>query len=308
LADRAGSVLLIALIAAACAYALSYRRALAGAFEAGDHVGVRPGRGRRLLAGFANALVVRTPAQRAAFHFVWQTLARSRSHRVLLAAYAAAGVALVFQGSLGVIASGVSGWWQDSRGVLLPAPLVLALFLLGGMRYVFTVPAELRENWMFQLAATGNPREYLAGVRKAALLLGAVPLFALLAPVYCWLWGPAKGGAHVLFGFLVSVLLTDLLLMNFEKLPFTCSYVAGKANLKMSWPLYILAYLFYVAALSAVDALIMGWPALLWPVVALAGFAHWAMVARPRPSAFGRPAFIYDECPEPAVCTLEIAQ
>ncbi len=308
LADRAEWALLVGLAAALCAYALSYQRAVARAFDSADGVSASPGCGRRTLAWIANALIVRTPAQRASFHFVWQTLARSRGHRVLLAAYAAAGVALVFQGALGFIAAGVPGWWENPRGVLLPVPLIMALFVLGGMRYVFTIPSELPANWVFQIAATGETRDYLAGVRKAALALGVVPLFVLLCPLYCWLWGVQKGGAHVLFGFLVSVLLTDLLLMNSEKLPFTCSYVAGKANLKMSWPLYILAYLVYVAALSAVDMLIMAHPLLLGPAAVLAGFVHWAMVIRRRPNPFGEPEFIYDERPEPAVRTLGLVQ
>jgi hypothetical protein len=301
-------VLGLAGLLAAAGYGLSYRRCVARAFDEQEAAVGAPGRLSGLVTSAMNSLVVRTSAERAAFYFVWQTVARSRTHRMLLAAWAGAGVALVLEGITGALAAGEQQWWQNPSGPLLLAPIVLPVFLVTGLRYGFTVPSDLRANWTFQAAATGDPAGYLRGVRKAAILLEVVPLFTLLAPVYAALWGWLSGGLHVLFGAVSAWLLVEVQLVGLEKLPYTCSYVPGKANLKTCWTFYVLGYLTYVSAMSWLDLKILEQP--LRFLLFLAGAVALKIAVeryRKDHSALGF-QLLFDERPEPVVLTLELQQ
>lgn len=300
--------LAIAAGVAALVYLLSYRRSVARSLEDVEGPAAAPGRLSGLPIALIDRVLLRSPAERASFHFVRQTLTQSRSHRVLVAAYAGAGFALVFHGVAGVVLSGVRGWWQSPKGLLLPVPLVLALFLLSGMRYAFTVPAELRANWLFRISGNGAPAEYMAGVRKAAVMLGVVPLFALLLPIYVAMWGWTAGGLHVLYGATIAWLLVEALLANFDKLPFTCSFVPGRANLKAWWPVYILGYLAYVAAFSFIELRILAQPARFFWFLLAAVAVKLAVDRHRRAVQKGEFALVYDDSPEPAVTTLELQQ
>jgi hypothetical protein len=278
------------------------------AFEEPDNVVSAPGRLTLALRAAANGLLLRTPAERAAFHFVWNTLMRSRRHRVLVAMYAGVGFGLVFQSLAGMVAGGSRLWWQNPLGPLVPVPLVLSVFLLSGLRYAFAVPAELRSNWIFQVAGSNPPKECLSGVRKAGILIGIVPLFTLLAVIHVPLWGWWPALAHVFYGALVAWLLLEVMLVTMGKIPFTCSLVPGKANLKASWPLYIGGYLIFVGAFSALELWVVldPWRVGLFALAALAartgiGFYRRRLLA-------GDFQLVYDERPEPAVCTLGIGQ
>ncbi|HWQ54199.1 MAG TPA: hypothetical protein VN442_10980 [Bryobacteraceae bacterium] len=291
---------------AGAAYSLSYSRSVSRSIEDVERHGA-PGWTARVLTAVADRVLLRTPAERASFHFVWQTVSRSRQHRVLVAAYAGGGLALVLQSVAAMIAHGSRTWWQSPEGVLLPVPLVMSLFLLSGMRYAFTVPAELRANWLFQIAESGEPAEYMAGVRKAMALLAIVPLFAALLPLHVAIWGWTAGGLHIAYGATVAWLLMEVLLAGFEKLPFTCSFVPGKANVRTLWPFYVIGYLGYVSLFSALELFLMRQPIrFLWFLAASAAVKTGIEVYRRLvPQGFER---VYDDQPEPAVRTLELQQ
>jgi len=302
LADLARLALGFSALAAVAGFALSYQRHVRRSLEVLDTAQRAPGPLARLVAAVLDRVVLRTPAERAAFHFVRQTVVRSRSHRALAAAWAGAGFALVFQALAGVILSGNRTWWQQPAGVLLTVPLVLAFFLLCGLRYVFTVPAELRANWLFQLAATGQAREYMPGVRKAVMVTAILPLFGALLPLHAAIWGWRTAAVHVVFGCLVAYVLMELLLAGFDKLPLTCSYVPGKANVKSLWSIYLLGFLAYVTLFAALERLVLADPARLVWAVAVAAAVRLGL-RRPRPFTL-----VFDERPEPAVRTLDILQ
>ncbi|HEY1495651.1 MAG TPA: hypothetical protein VGF49_13960 [Candidatus Solibacter sp.] len=300
LAAYVAPAILLAAAIAACAYSFSYRRSVHGVFEAQEHVAAQPGRVARWAERIVNERLLSSPGERAAFLFVWHTLMRSRSHRLLVAAWTASGAALVLQGITGALATGHSDWWRLTAGPLLPVPIVLPLFLVTGLRYAFTVPAELRANWVFQQGC-GTPAEYLAGARAAALALAMTP-FALLLPVFTMIWGWRTGGLHVLIGAVVAWLLLEAQMAGLEKLPFTCSYVPGKANVRSWWTLYIGAYLIYTGVLCWVDLKILQEPSRVVWFLAAAWGVHFAIRRYPSENL----PLTFDERPAPAVLTLEL--
>jgi hypothetical protein len=118
-------------------------------------------------------------------------------------------------------------------------------------------------------------------------------------------WGWRNACLHMLFGVVVSWLLVEILLMTFEKFPFACSYLPGKANLKVSWPLYLFGFTSYVSALLSLEYWMLQRPVRFLWLLALITLVH-AAIALYR-WRVGRPAvLVFDDQPEPLVRTLNL--
>jgi hypothetical protein len=307
LVSHSGPALLITALAASVAYAVSYRRSVSSSFEASDVAPAASGRIAPLLVAIANRLLVRKPAQRASFYFIWQTVLRSRTHRLLVAAFGGFGVALVFQGVTAAIAAGHPDWWRNTDGPLLVAPIILPLFLVTGFRYASTIPSDLGANWIFRLGCD-TPEAYLDGARKAVLLLSIVPLVALLLPVFVVAWGWQLAILHVAYGVVLAWLLVEAQMAGLEKLPFTCSYVPGKANLKSWWTFYVIAYLAYVSFFSWLGLVLLAAPSrFAWLLLAAVAARLAIHLYRRRHLALNF-HLSFDERPEPAVRTLGLSE
>jgi len=239
---------------AAIAYALSYKRHVRRSLESEEIFDVVPGRLSTLLCAFADRFIVRRPLEQASFYFTGKTMFRSRKHWLYLAAYVGVGFALVLQGLVGAFSRAKPPSIDVPSASFLSIPLVLTFFLLSGMRVIFTMPAELRANWVFQLSEAAGRKECLAGVRKAMFVFGILPLFAALLPVYIFLWGWAAACFHTFFDIVLALLLIELLLVNFHKIPFTCSYLAGKANITTRWFVYWLGFAIYAYTMASFEA------------------------------------------------------
>jgi hypothetical protein len=306
LAARANLALWLSAITAVAAFTLSYRRHVQRSLEPLDSGGTAPGWLSRTLTALADRVLLRTPAERASFHFVCRTLLQNRRHRGLLGACVAVGLALVSQSLAGVILSGGTGWWRNPQGALMSVPIVLSFFILCGIRYVFTVPAELPANWVFRIAGSGDINHYMGGVRKAVVLIGILPLYALLLPVHVAIWGWMAACVHILFGSIVAYLLMDVLLVGFAKLPFTCSYVPGKANLRTFWWLYVAAFGIYVSFFSGFEYVILERPVLIIALFTLAAACKAGTYFYHRHLWAEDFAIVFDDRPEPAVLTLSL--
>jgi hypothetical protein len=236
--------------------------------------------------------------ERATVAFIGKTMARSAKHRIVLATYAGVGCALAAQI---LTATKIHDEW-------LSLPLVMGFFLLSGMRYIFTMPSELPANWQFRVADTDRPRQALNGARMAMRWFGVAPLFVALAPVYFITWKPGVAVANLLFSVTISLVLIEMLTMEFRKIPFTCSYPPGKTNMPLLWAGYWLAFLIYAFEMAKMESWMVKRPSRLIPfyvVVAIlfAGFEWW----RRRADSVGV-ALIFEDAADPAVLTLGLGE
>lgn len=105
----------------------------------------------------------------------------------------------------------------------LALPLILAFFVVTGLRFAFDMPAALEANWIFR-AATGNPL-VRPDTMVRRFMLGAVIPWEVLAvgAVTAGQFGWTVAVEHVATLVIVSVLLIDAVLIGFRKIPFTCS-------------------------------------------------------------------------------------
>lgn len=244
LAHTGVRALIIAAAAAALFYAAGYVRQLRGmlAAPAGRHRA--PGAGVRRLEGW----MARRPRQRAVLRFLHATLTRSPRHRLILGIWLAVGAAFALEA---VLQLAWGGNFRDVELAALAAPLILLFFLLGGLRHVFTIPVELPANWIFRFSETGPHPERLLAARTGLLLYGAVPVLLAAFPLSIRLWGWQRAWQHTAYDLVLALLLVEALLWRFRKLPFTCSYLPGKANIKLLALLYLIVFLVYAYSMSS---------------------------------------------------------
>jgi hypothetical protein len=230
---------------------------------------------------------------------------RSPRHRLLLAAYAGVGFALVLNGLAALFARAPLDAARAPSAPLLSIPLVLSFFLISGVRYGFSVPVQLPANWALRLLGDDELRRSLAGVRIALAAAALGPLLAAMLPVYALLWGWKAAAMHTLFCAVLSLLLLEVSLLNFHKLPFTCSYQPGKLNLTLTALFFCVAFTTYAYTMASIERALLAWPA-AFLVVCAAGLAGVVVLARWRAKLLARGRIIFDDEPDVVVRTLDI--
>jgi len=229
LAERAWVALGLTLAAVATVFLLSYLRTMRRIVEEPD---VRPGTGR-----FARLPAVGDHLLTAVSHFSTRTLLRSRQHRLVLACYLGIGaaIALTFSRSVLYGPQGLADYaWHEVNRPLLIATVVLLSFAVVGMRVAFTLPASLRANWVFRTVAARPARDYLEVNRRFLFLAAVLPASAVAAAILAPLWPAWPVLGHLLLLLMLGSALTDLALFRFKKIPFTCSYLPGKAQMHLT--------------------------------------------------------------------------
>ena len=253
-----------------------------------------PGRVRRWIAAATAALVVRTPVERGVFHFMGQTITRSVKHRLFLATYGGFGAALA-----------VMAFGDSERDGLLRLPLTLSFVLVSGLRAAFGVPSELRANWAFQMTETSAIGPYLAAVRKWMVVCAVGPLFVALAPMEVAYFGWAMALFHLAFGVTLSLVLMEIMLIGFRKVPFTCARYPGRVNLVGLSALYVFGFAMYSRTMSQFEDWLAHMPmtAAAFFLLAAAGLA----TARWRAGhAAGDERLDYADPVDPVVRTLDL--
>ena len=295
-----------ALLAAIGTYLWSYRRHRARLLES-NAAAQRTGRGH--WSADLAARLLPDPRALAVFAFIGKTLARSRQHRLVLTGFAAVAIAVVFEGFTRLALSrsfhGFDVHTFALGRVAVSAPLALSLFVLAGFRYLFRLPVELRANWVFRLNEPGNRLVFLTAVRHFILCCGVIPVALITLPVEILMLGPGMGIAAAILCLLPSLALMEALLIRFEKIPFTSSYLPGRRPLIETLLIYGVGVALYVSALSTLIHWCLEERTSTLVLFAIFVGAWWkARSSRREDWEVGQLEF--EELPEPAVLTLSI--
>jgi len=207
-----------------CVYTVGYQRHFIRIAEMIEGVSSERAADKSRLGLWFDSWVLRTPFQRGCFHFVWKTLFRSESHRLVLAGIGGLGLVLASQALLSAFENGEPAGKAMMSAEGLSIPLVLAFVIILGLRIVFEIPVELRSNWIFRLMLNTEKHECEPLARKV-MLVAVIPWVLLVfLPLYAYLEGWTVACLHILIVVTWSLLLTDAVLIRFRKLPFTCSF------------------------------------------------------------------------------------
>ncbi len=219
LAQRAWIGLAIAVIGALVSLVTCYVRTMRKTVEEPDLVPGRRGshlhmRGVRGLQGMVMLFTLRT-------------LVRSRHHRVILAFYLSIVLALLLSALRKTFDAG------GTRPFGADFPIVTTLMMAAsvfGFQKVFSIPISLTANWVLRTTQVLAPERYIAATRRTLLLFAVVPAWLLAAVIGVSLRPLELVAAHLAVLALFGVLLADLCLIGFHKVPFTCSLLPGSTN------------------------------------------------------------------------------
>jgi hypothetical protein len=262
--------------------------------------------GRVYLPSAVSAYLLPNLRSLAVFSFIAKSLARSRQHRLILTGFAAVAVALIAEGFVSLaLGSGFQARTAVFREAVIAVPLTLSLCTLVGLRYLFRLPVELRANWIFRIHEPGHAMEFLSGVERFMFYCGAIPVAVAALPVETRLLGARAGMAASVLCLLISLVLMEILLLTFEKVPFTSSYLPGKKPLVETVLRYTAIGTLYIGILGTLVRGTLAVPALSATLAVLLAAAWWmARSVRLKIQRVERLEF--EETPEKAVQQLLI--
>jgi hypothetical protein len=210
-------------VVALCAYVIGYQRHFVRIAETADTSAIAHSPRRWRLGILLDRVALQSPFQKAGFRFVGKTLLRSEAHRLVLTAVGGLGLVLASQSLLDAFESAKSMRAAALSPDALAVPFIFSFLVVVGLRIVFEVPAELRSNWIFQLMIDPDGQESGRLARRLILMLVLPWLVVVAFPVYAYLEGWLVAGLHTLLVVTWAVLLTNIVLIRFRKIPFTCT-------------------------------------------------------------------------------------
>jgi hypothetical protein len=168
-----------------------------------------------------------SPLQTAVVLFSFRSIVRSRQHRLAFAFYAA------------LILSMALPWLRIELSSQAPLPvtseflastfIIMSLAVLG-LRGIFSLPISLTANWVLQTTHLSPTERYVAATRSTLLLLAVAPSWAIAALLSIRFRPLHYVAIHLVVLALVGWLFAEIGLINFYKVPFTCSWLPGKVH------------------------------------------------------------------------------
>lgn len=224
-------------------YGLTYVRQASAAAENENKL---PFSGAENLARWAFRKLKPREEEMAVLSFVLKTLARSRQHKLVLSVYLGLGTAILATLYLGDYYGSTNRRIEllqaERLHTAMSAALVVSFFLLSGLRVVFSIPVSLESNWIFRMLESEQRVLWLDAVVKAYYVLGILPVLLtaplFLAPLMGWEYVPG----HLVICVLLVMILVELMLFEWQKVPFVCSYFPGKKNVALMIVVYWTAF------------------------------------------------------------------
>lgn len=282
--------------------ALASYRKYCRKMEIKKNVNIRLIRIKYFLQHYFDVIFLRNPVQRAVFYFFGKTLRNSMVHKMRLATFAAVGTGL----GLILIATNIRSFdnFSELNKTLLSIPTVLTFFLLVGIRSVVNIPSSLEANWVFRLTEEKNLTHSSSGLRRGIVFNILFPLFILVFIFYSFSWGWRIGILHSLYGFVVAVLLMEVLFLRYHKIPFACSYLPGKTKAHYLWLLYLVSFIGYVSLVSSLELFLLQNPSSFVFFLGISLFLFLALRIYQKQVLYKKMVLIYVDEPEPNMVTL----
>jgi hypothetical protein len=292
LAKRAWIGLASAIAITAAAYAFCYFRTLRKVVEEPDIV---PGAGR-----FNWSPRFGTPVRTAIVQFSLRAIARSRQHRIILAFYLGLGFAVLILLS-NLKPHGAQSYPPPPANLgPIVADIMILVFWVLGTRMIFTIPLDLRANWIFRVTPVRGGPASLSAARFSLYLLAWLPVWTGSAAWFLSNWPWRMAVAHLFAFGLLGAFVVELSLYRFRKIPFTCSWLPGKSNILFAFGGFSFLLQLILSGGAAFELKALGDPARYAAMVAVlfaaAGAVRWC-AARPVPADESVVQFEEEETP-----------
>jgi hypothetical protein len=284
-------------------YAVSYGRCFTQSAEVVSNIADRHGRPHHRGFDRLHGLWLRSPFERAAFRFALKTLFRSENHTLVVLGSIGLGVVLASETLFEAARNRAPG---APSADLLSIPLIVGYCLFLGLRFSFEIPAALRANWVFRMTVNPGTNQCVPLARRIMLTFLIPLLLFVCLPAYALGWNWKLGLTHTAVVAVLCVLLMEILLIRFRKIPFTCSMPTFKSSALASVLVYIVGFAVFTSWTTAAERWALEDP--LWYVpFALALAAIWLIVERYRGEmTYLDRRLIFEERPEAAVEVLDL--
>jgi hypothetical protein len=151
----------------------------------------------------------------------------------------------------------------------------------------------------------GSRSALLEGVERFLVYAALVPLALSGLAVEMALLGPADGLEAAVLSFLPALILAELVMVQLDTIPFTCSYLPGRRPVIETLLLYGVAVVLYVTGLSGMIAAAMQFPGTAAGLLAAFAAMLWR-IRRTRLENWQVGRIEFEERPEAAVQVLAI--
>jgi CubicO group peptidase (beta-lactamase class C family) len=274
---RAWIGLAVAAGATAIAYSASYLRTLRKIVEEPD---IAPAIKHAWLPRFGGAF------ETALAQFSIRSLFRSRQHRMIFVFYVGVGLAfaILFLNAPKELAGPTEGVpldpWRQPTVPALAATIAMMGFCVIGARVVFSLPLDLRANWIFRVMPFHAGPQCLRARRRALVVLAVAPVWAVSAASLFALWPWRPAALHLAALACFGVFLAEFSASGVLKIPFTCSYLPGRSHFHVTFLLWIYLVLFGVVGAAVGELPALDQPAAFTAVLAVLGIGALAAMLR----------------------------
>jgi hypothetical protein len=180
--------------------------------------------------------------------FVVAGLTRSPLHHTVFLLIVGGGAAILV-GQMLTVLEGASLRTARPRALVdavLAAPLLVALTATLALRSAFVLPLDPRAAWLFRITETPDARRRALDATVRILTIGALaPAVTAAAILQPYTLGSRWIAAAALTT-LASLLLVEVILHDWRRVPFTCSYLPGKRVLAYTLGVLLAAFSVFV--------------------------------------------------------------
>jgi hypothetical protein len=298
-------ITLVTVVLSLVIYAVTYYREY---MQIPERSGLAYGAGRdsySLVRRFQDAVVLRSPFQIATYHFVFKTLFRSERHCLLFGTAGAVGFFMAGQAFTDALTNPPEGR-IDPR--LLSVSLTLAYCVVVCLWGLFDMPSDRKANWIFR-STVDFYRHHGRDVAVKVMVSAVAPWLLLIGlPLHVRLWGWTTALLHTAYVLMSSVVLAEVLLLRFQKIPFTCTYTASKDRVMMRVVLAFIGLFVLTEVNSRIEVSLLENPILLPGIVALVVVLLWWIRHYRSELPSAERVLLFEDRPAPAVQLLNLTR
>ena len=162
--------------------------------------------------------------------FSLRTLLRSRHHRVILAFYISIVFAIALAAAHRAIVAGQPRTFTAEFPTITNLMMVISVI---GFRKVFSIPVSLTANWVLRTTQLNPSVEFVNATRNTLFLFAVVPVWIVSACLGLSFRPLPMVAEHLLVLMQIGIILVELSLIRFHKVPFTCSLLPGSTNIQL---------------------------------------------------------------------------
>ena len=235
--------------------------------------------------------------------FSIRSLTRSRQHRVAFAFY----LAFVFGLALSLLRGELATPAPAPVSMdLLISTFLMMFFAVAGLRNVSALPISLTANWVLRTTQLRPSESYVAATRRTLFLLAVVPVWLVSAALSLRFRPIEHVATHLVVLALLGCLLVEICLIGFYKVPFTCSYLPGKANIQLIFWGFVIVMIAFVIPCAEFELSALGAPLKVVFMLSFLGAALWALWIFNRHRAESA-VIHFEEIPDEVITTLGLS-